>query len=150
MSPDDAAEDFARIYNKHSIEQGREFATTIYEQKVYVGKKFGIKRNYYYYSYLSPKRGRAKGVTPPRLWFAKWRKRRRVADAHTHGRYREGFEGEDELFTTQDLRGARDSGQPIYLATPMGKLIKYDPRTREKEELLDDLPYDQKHPWKKK
>ncbi len=146
-TPDEAAEDFARIFNKHSIEQGREFGTFIYERKAYVGSRFGIKRYHFHYSYVYPNRGGKGHVTPPTNWFGK---KKVVAYAHTHGKHMEGYEELHEKYSGKDYSLAKKNGKPSYLATPMGKLKKYDPRTGKEEELLDDLPYDPSHPWKKK
>jgi RHS repeat-associated protein len=137
-SPQDAAKDFARIYNKKSIAYNREFGAYIYRVNLDGGST--------YYTYDVPRMGTADGVNP----IDRSRKNRTaVADVHTHGMMMEQAPFFTD-FSDGDLDAYLDLGEGWegYLAVPDGKFLRAKVVRRGKElnvvsEVLSgDLPYD--------
>jgi len=72
-----------------------------------------------------------------------------VAVLHTHSAYNVNYKGDQ--FSSQDREVAREVSIPIYVATPGGMLLKYDPTSVYDLILFDDFPYDPNHPkWSEK
>lgn len=71
-----------------------------------------------------------------------------MAGGHTHGAYEEGYINDD--FSQADKNFAEIWEKPEYLATPIGYLKKYNPKTQEVTIVNKKLPYDKNHPDRKK
>ncbi|MBL4753100.1 MAG: DUF4329 domain-containing protein [Flavobacteriales bacterium] len=132
-SIDEAAIDFAKTYNDNSIANDKEYGTTIY--KVTSG-------NDTYFTYVQPAVGDAHSVTPSTRGLSgiSGSGYERVAAAHTHGAYQEGWGG--ERFSPADLEYSEKYEQDLYVATPSGKLKKYDPLDVFVSEVATDIPSD--------
>lgn len=72
--------------------------------------------------------------------------RKKVALLHTHGNYVEKYRAGNDNFSDTDKWAAKIFGVPYYVATPVGTLRKYDPRTDTDVLLFSDLPFDPNHP----
>ena len=167
---DEAARDFAEYINETSIEVDREYASYIYTKTVWETKTvtyynpnlFGnnlLSRfwNYIFgggisktvkkrvkvtkYTYVKPAKGTAHSSTIPINWFGM---HNQVALLHTHGAYSPGY-GND-VFSSTDKNLANRKNMPIYVATPLGTLRKYNPSNGTDIVLYDDLPFDPNHP----
>ena len=67
-----------------------------------------------------------------------------VALLHTHGAYSPGYR--NDVFSSTDKTLADRKNMPIYVATPLGTLRKYNPLNGTDIVLYDDLPFDPNHP----
>ena len=67
-----------------------------------------------------------------------------VAVLHTHSAY--NIDSAGDQFSPQDRDVARQLSIPIYVATPGGMLLKYDPSIVYDLILFDDIPHDPNHP----
>lgn len=67
-----------------------------------------------------------------------------LALLHTHGAYSSGYQNDDFSYSDRSL--ANKENMPIYVATPLGTLRKYDPSDKTNIVLFDDLPFDPNHP----
>lgn len=138
---DEAALDFANIYNPKSISDNKEYGTCIYkiEKKVYSTEQVYINvplyakiplplagivvRTEIYYSYVEPVIGDNDSVSPPGApWF-----KERVAVGHTHAAFDPKYDNEN--FSPADENYAESIKVPLYVATPGGVLKVYDPST---------------------
>jgi len=136
-SADDAAKDFAKLYNDNSIAGHKEIATCIVQIN---------KDGQTYYTYLKPNEGESDNSSPMGLGLSNEGDAKIVADAHTHGSYDPGdAEGNDE-FSEPDKEGNDNDKINGYLATPSGTLQKYDPTTKNVTTISTDLPSDPKDP----
>ena len=82
------------------------------------------------------------GANFPINWFGI---HNRVAFLHTHGAYNPGCE--NDKFSYRDKDYAHNNGMlPTYVATPIGKLLKYVPKTQKEYTLPDNIPFDPNHP----
>jgi RHS repeat-associated protein len=124
-----AAIDFARIYNKRSIQKNWEFGTNIYKTKL-------NGRTAYYYDRPRTDRASSSVDLPATLGFDKI-----VADIHTHSRMEEGADGYNE-HSPSDRRGNRRAKRPGYVAVPNGELRIYVPKTQQENTVATGLPHD--------
>ena len=131
-SPTKAALDFAKSYNAVSIEKNIEIGASIYTLT-------GDGKNFYAYS--QPNFSTEEdGVTIPDApgGFEV------VADIHTHSAY--SPEHDNDEFSPDDIEG-NVIGQTIgYVATPKGRLLKYDPESDKVTTVSKKIPFDPKHP----
>ena len=153
-SMDRAAIDFAKEYNPISIKENREYASYIYtkktkeKMKLYVDdsrKRKTVNITTIRYSYVKPARGAEASAIPPKNWFGL---KNRVAIVHTHAAYDSKYENDE--FSPADMNYAKKLNVPIYVATPNGKLLKYNPSTRMITTISKAIPFDKNHPDKKK
>ena len=156
---DAAAIDFAMNYNGKSIKENVEYATSIYAvnctKKVSVIVRyrwFGLSLSIWVsvykpvtrYTYTKVVRGTKDGVTPPNAPKGKvW-----VATAHTHGAFKKEYKS--DVFSSEDKRNATGRGVPSYLATPLGVLKKFTPPYGAITVISRDIPYDPKHPTRRR
>ena len=144
-NPDMAARDFGLYINNKSIndnkdnaadEKGREYGAYMYELEAY-GKKF--------YSYFEPIRGEKSSVSiyaPSE----KTDEMKIFAILHTHAGYSEKYS--NDIFSDTDKNYAKESqyGSILaYVATPLGILRKYDPKTEKDNVISEYMPYDSNH-----
>ena len=147
---DEAAIDFGNYINAKSIDEGIEYASYIYTKAVTVEKvsfkiiPFGRGYNSFSllwdvfmregiciiitkkittikYTYRDPKAGKKNSVSEPINWFGIHNK---VGLLHTHGASYGGSSG--DYFSITDTEYADKLGVPIYVATPLGTLRKYE------------------------
>ena len=93
------------------------------------------------YTYVKPSKGTAHSSIIPINWFGI---HNQVALLHTHGAYSPGY-GND-VFSSTDKNLANRKNMPIYVATPLGTLRKYNPSNGTDIVLYTDLAFDPKHP----
>ena len=170
---DEAARDFAEYINRTSIEDNREYASYIYTKTTWETKKvtyynpsafrkniFAQFFNYIFggkptksitirvkvtkYTYVSPSRGTNKSSIIPINWFGL---RNQVALLHTHAAYDSGYR--NDIFSQKDKDLAARRNMPIYVATPMGTLRRYDPSNGTDIVIFEDIPFDPNHPGRK-
>ena len=170
---DEAARDFAEYINRTSIEDNREYASYIYTKTTWETKKvtyynpnafrkniFAQFFNYIFggkptklitirvkvtkYAYVSPSRGTNDSSIIPINWFGL---RHQVALLHTHAAYDSGYQNDIFSQTDKDLAARRD--MPIYVATPIGTLRRYDPSNGTDIVIFEDIPFDPNHPGRK-
>jgi RHS repeat-associated protein len=134
---DDAAKDFAKLYNDNSIAGSKEIATYII--KITKGRET-------YYTYLKPNEGDPSSSTPMGLGLSNEGDATTVADAHTHGSYMPEYGKGNDEFSDPD-KDTNDNDNIIgYLATPSGTLQKYDPTTKNITTISTDIPSDPNDP----
>jgi len=152
---DAAAIDFTNYTNPSSIFQGREYSSYLYEKTIirinFMGFKYGIIPQFKIkttrkYSYTKPKKGKKGEKTilkyPPII--------NEKAILHTHGAYDEETGYGNDYFSIDDMKIADDIHKPIYVATPLGILRKYDPNAQFKHKIVSYcIPWDQNHPSRK-
>lgn len=63
---------------------------------------------------------------------------------HTHGAYDTDYDS--DRFSPGDKEAADFFGVPIYAATPIGNLLKYDPVLGNEMIISIDIPFDTLHP----
>ena len=126
-SAEEAAQDFARLYNGLSIASNKEYGTIFYRK----GDS---------YSYVNPTRGRASSVNLSACVFeARTKGYQIVSSGHTHGRLtdeygvkQEGFlepSNDDYIseFTDENYTPYKENPlDPAYVVVPNGDLLKYD------------------------
>ncbi len=156
---DEAARDFAVYINMKSIKENREYASAMYsvtvneayyvtveEKKKFLWwsfnthKKTRIDLPITYFTYTEPIRGEMNHVRVP---FPQ-NSEEHVAVLHTHSAY--NIDAAGDQFSPQDRDVARQLSIPIYVATPGGMLLKYDPSIVYDLILFDDIPHDPNHP----
>lgn len=157
-SIDEAARDMANYINTKSISENREYAGVIYSVKITVTKvsysthrflwwkwqtKVYTKITKIQYTYKEPKKGSAAGATVPNAPLFKKKK----AVFHTHAAYDPAYK--NDIFSPEDKSVADRLKIPMYVATPLGTLRKYDPSTGDDIELFNDIPFDPNHPGRK-
>lgn len=174
-TPDDAAEDFGRYINEKSIAEGREYSSYVYSVRVSetrtitiinpntfgknifsniwnclfnnsVTKTITVTITVTKYSYSKPMAGTIDNVIFPVILHHANVFRKKVALLHTHGNYVEKYRAGNDNFSDTDKWAAKIFGVPYYVATPVGTLRKYDPRTDTDVLLFSDLPFDPNHP----
>ena len=117
LTEEDAAKDFAKIYNPISIASDREYGTYIYSFDGIMKVKNGIRIGTFY-SYAVPVVGTSTSIEVSKLPYVYETK---VAIAHTHGKYKGDYSA--EKISPEDISATRAIGLPIiYLATPGGYL----------------------------
>ena len=92
------------------------------------------------YTYETISRGDNDGVTypsPPR-----WKNV--VAFVHTHAAYDSKYKNDE--FSPGDMNLAESYGVPMYVVTPLGLLLKYNPNKNSVKCLDYNMPYDKNHP----
>ncbi|MDR0910329.1 MAG: DUF4329 domain-containing protein [Spirochaetaceae bacterium] len=130
-TPDAAASDFGNNYNDNSINENREYWTTI------VPKNDG-------YTYMQPTTGDVSNITlptPPEGPDVA------VAGAHTHSAYDPKYDGNN--FSDTDKKTSEKYQKPFYLVTPNGSLKVYDPTTDTVTVINEEMPSDPKDPTQK-
>jgi len=143
-SADDAAHDFAKLYNPNAVKDNKEFATTIY--KVGEGKDA-------YYTYTPPVEGETATADPRKA--GSGLSYTDVASAHLHGAYSGNNPDlnqryKDNEFSGEDVDYAKGTNMPLYVGTPNGSLQKVD--TKGNINIVpnaNDIPSDQKDPTHK-
>lgn len=158
---DEAARDFAIYINAKSISDNREYAAAIYSVKTTV-KTYEtstkvhrflwrtwtstsiktIKTTKIQYTYKEPTKGSKAGASVPSAPLFK----KRTAIMHTHAAYDPNYL--NDMFSSADKSAADKLRIPIYVATPLGTLRKYDPATGYDIELFNDIPFDSNHPFR--
>jgi len=125
-----AANDFAKYYNGTSIVKGKEFGSAIYKNSdgtySYTVAKIGTNDETLINENLPA------GTT-------------REGAAHTHGKEEKGYDNNN--FSPEDKAAAESIGQNEYVATPSGKLLEYDVKTKKQIEpkgAAKDIPSDSK------
>ncbi|MFR1518741.1 MAG: DUF4329 domain-containing protein [Clostridia bacterium] len=93
------------------------------------------------YTYREPKKGTKSSSTIPTNWFGI---HNQVALLHTHAAYDSHYANDN--FSSTDKKLALQRGMPIYVATPLGTLRKYDPSKGTDIVLFDDILFDRNHP----
>jgi len=130
---DAAALDFALHYNDNSILEDVEYGAYIYK----------IRRNgETYYTYNIPTKSHtSQGVVIRRKGVPLFR--RILAMVHTHGA---GMRGRRDLneFSVLDKENSKRFGIPNYVATPSGRLLKYNPKLDKVYEISNVVPSDPK------
>ena len=164
-TPDEAAEDFARTYNKESINKKREYGSAIYKFSVTTvtprkTKKiidlwfftFSIPWTTYitktevYYSYTEPNIGQSESTVVPNFFTLNTV----VATVHTHANYDPKYDNENfSAGWFSDIGWSDFFGMNSYVVTPGGYLKKYTYRTRAITVLADDIPWDPNSPLRK-
>jgi RHS repeat-associated protein len=124
---DAAAANFGSIYNNDSIINNREYGASIY-------RKGGG------YAYTVPIKGEEASVLPSVLVF-----NRPIAFLHTHGGFDPRYES--NIFSSEDKKFSNLYGIPIYVATPNGSLLVYDPKTGIVLPVDYNMPSDRKEPY---
>ena len=151
-SPDEAAEDFGNCYNGDSINNSTEYGTYIYAIEKVEKKRikiFGIvlfewEVQNTYYTYCEPIKGNPKDITIPYQETVNGCSV--VAVAHTHGSY--SPEHLDEVFSGEDCYYSLTNQTVLYLVTPAGKLLRFNPFAEELEGVIicDDIVHDPASP----
>ena len=145
LTEEDAAKDFANIYNPVSIKNDVEYATFIYSftgmteinGKAVVGT---------YYTYGVPAKGTSDSANVALSSNINYNSATRVAIAHTHGRYKQEYK--NETFSGNDIGALKKTGvNRIYLATPGGYLKCFDANTSEAKRIAQ-VPFDKNSPDK--
>ena len=155
---DEAAKDFAEYINGTSIAENREYASYIYtvsiEETTYYTKSFSVfginvsitfiskVKVQTYYSYSEPLKGGKDNVIFPMIAYAFVPDK--VAVLHTHGSYLPDYD--NDKFSKADKWVSRFYNVPIYVATPLGTLRRYDPRTQTDILIDKNCPHDSNHP----
>jgi RHS repeat-associated protein len=132
---DDAAIQWAGVYNRKSIEANREYGSTIYKLTI-DGTTYVV--------YTEAKKGGKAGVTNDD---APTGTSTEVADIHSHGKYLPQYH--NNVFSPADKSGNDALKYPGYLSTPNGTLQKYDPATKTESTIKTDIPSDKKDPDRK-
>ena len=170
---DEAARDFAEYTNGISIVNNREYASYIYKKTVWTTKTitcynpnaFGknlFSRFFNYIfgggilktvririkvtkdTYVKPSKGSKDSSKIPINWFGI---HDQVALLHTHAAYDPSYM--NDVFSQTDKNLAERRGMPIYVATPLGTLRRYNPSDGTDIILFEDLPFDSNHPGRK-
>jgi RHS repeat-associated protein len=137
-TPEDAARDFAKLYNDNSIVNKKEYATYIVEVK---------KGSSAFYTYLKPNEGSEARSTPQGLGLSNEGDATTVARAHTHGNYDTKYLS--DIFSPDDIKNAQAQGVDSYVATPDGSLQKYDNSTKTINTIDTTIPSDPADPARK-
>ena len=126
-SADDASISWARQYLEDSINQDKEFGSTVFNLETPNGdSKF---------SYTNPNIGTEHGCTPS--FFEDNDK----IDSYIHSHGAEsGPDWDDEIFSGADIKFADKYKINGYLVTPSGAIKKYDTKTGEISTIFDILP----------
>jgi len=153
LSVDEAARDFALIYNSLSIKNNVEYASNIYLVKKIVGieatpiKFLGILLGHKYkiitksyYTYTVASKGTRKSSVPSPIP----KKTTLSGIVHTHSRYNGGSDVND--FSDADEWQAFYKKVPVYVATPNGSLKKYEKGYKKSITLFNDIPNDPNDP----
>ena len=127
-SPDEAAREWSKVHNNESKRLNRELATYIYKDSLdnhYVPPHYLIASESGFLLSDLNKIAERDGCSLGDI----------VAVAHTHGnddsRYETDFFSETEDDGNGDIPLSRQMGVPIFLITPNGNFMKYDPKTDE-------------------
>jgi hypothetical protein len=140
-SAEEAGKNFLEIYNEFSIQENREFSTTIYKYQDKDGKD--------QYSYNIPKRGSKAGSSSE--FKADKEGAVPVLGSHTHGAF-------DKKFNNNELSGGPDSKfpgdievseynkAPELVGTPQGSALIYDPKTKQTSAIKASIPSDPNDP----
>ncbi len=131
-SPTKAAKDFAMQFNPPSIADNVEYGATIYTMTM-AGKP--------YYTYSPPARSTEEDAVTPSAAPSGFRV---VADVHTHSAWSPQFD--NDHFSPADIADNTNQGIVGYVATPAGKLLKYDPATQTTTVVSKSIPFDKNHP----
>jgi hypothetical protein len=121
-----------KTYNDNSIVNKVEYASTLYE----VENRDGTIS----YSYSEP----SGGTTARSVRSGSGITRTDVGVLHTHGNYDPRFL--NNVFSPQDLQNGNHNGLQIYVATPNGSLLMYDPYQIQTTTIATDIPSDPKDP----
>ncbi|MBQ7387397.1 MAG: DUF4329 domain-containing protein [Clostridia bacterium] len=168
---DEAARDFAQYINAKSIAENREYASYMYTRTVtktisitYINYNLDnnpflrlwnlisgrsiittvtTKTKVTKYTYREPKQGTVDSSSPPINWFGIHKV---VGILHTHSAYDPAYA--NDIFSSNDKQIAERKGVPIYVATPLGTLRKYDPENDTDVILFNNIPFDPNHPWR--
>ena len=159
---DEAAKDFAVYINGQSIAENREYASCIYPVEVsdapplilFLLKLLGADKlvdamTETKYTYNEPLRGSQASIYVPPCWYLIHNV---VAVAHTHSAYSPSKNLSHEenmyyagIFSDQDKTYANMHAVPIYVATPIGIVRRYDPADGNDIVLFahwDGIPFD--------
>ena len=129
----EAALNFQCIYGTFSIQEGREYASSIYE---YTDKDGNTK-----YSYIVPRRGsKARSSSGP----VKKKHGKAVAGMHSHGAF--DVEYANDIISPQDFDYAEIMELPELVASPDGVLQEYNPDAQKVNLIGLDGPSDPNDP----
>jgi RHS repeat-associated protein len=130
---EEAALDFAMLYNDNSIKDNKEYGTKIY-------KVTEQKTGETYFTYNEPNiGGEASVIQYPNAM----QEGEVVARAHTHGAYSREYISDD--FSPTDKSNADRRGVNSYVSTPNGSLLKYDVKTKATTSVSTEIPSDENH-----
>lgn len=140
-SPLEAGKNFLEIYNEFSIQENREFSTTIYKYQDKDGKD--------QYSYNVPKRGTKAGSSSE--FKADKEGAVPVLGSHTHGAFDKEFKnnefsGGPDSKRPGDIEVSEDNKAPELLGTPQGSALIYDPKTKQSSAIKASIPSDPNDP----
>ena len=157
---DEAARDFAEYINANSIEENREYASYIYSKTriVIAFSHYETHRFLWFtwktpvytkvkktqYSYRKPNRGTNNSSAVPKNPFGWYNQ---VAILHTHAAFDPNYY--NDVFSETDINLAKRAEMPIYVATPLGTLRRYNPSNDSDIIIFDDIPFDPNHPGRK-
>lgn len=154
---DQAAYDFALLYNEKSINKNAEYGSAIYAVTKFetlcfdneAGGTIKFTSKMTYYSYTKPSIGHFNGVIPNLRVKGKL-----LSTIHTHGRYTPAYTTGNDDFSTgtfSDIWWADVTNLVIYMVNPKGELRKYTPGSNnfKGEIIVDNLWFDVNHPDKK-
>lgn len=130
-SKDDAANDFGKTYNDNSIDQKKEYGSSIYEVK---------KDGQIYFTYTEPNVGDEDSVTPS----SPGPTEQTVGKLHTHGAYDPKYDNNN--FSPKDIEVSESQNLEHYVVTPNGSLKKYDPNTNNPTTVNTNMPSDPNDP----
>lgn len=158
-SPIDAAMDFSMGYNKQSIDENKEFGSTIYmviEPYIKI-KKIGLQsiienEPNVYFTYNKPLTGSKDGVVPNLLSPIKpFTVVVPVATIHSHGSYLPSYGKGNDSFSGgkySDIWWSELSHLPSFMVNPKGELKLYNPHDNTTKVISIEMPYDSNHPDK--
>ncbi|MBQ3055518.1 MAG: DUF4329 domain-containing protein [Oscillospiraceae bacterium] len=121
---EDAAKDFAKIYNPISIKENAEYGAYIYCFYAFTEEKGKVIVKLRY-SYAEPVKGQEKSINTANFTPVDTEKHKIVAIIHTHGASDPNLSTEN--FSGDDIMATKQLGlNRVYLATPNGYLKVYD------------------------
>ena len=135
-TPEDAARDFALLYNDNSIKDKKEYGALIYRTNDAAGKD--------HYSYTVPNvSSEEDGVMPmPDISKSIFI----VAGVHTHSNYDKKYGKGNDQFSPADKNGSDFTGLNAYVSTPKGELLLYEPKNKKPRLIDSNIPSDINHP----
>ena len=134
----DAAKDFAMLYNDNSIKDKKEYGSVLYK----VNDPNGA-----YFTYTTPNvSSEDDGVVPAPDFSLK--NAEIVGAVHSHSNYDPKLGNGNNIPSPADKSGAELMKMDAYISTPKGELIKYDPQTKKTSVIDSNIPSDKNHPSK--
>lgn len=145
ITEEQAAIDFAKIYNPKSIKENAEYGAYIYSF-IGIAEIDGKAKITTFYSYGTPVKGEEKSISVASFSEVPYKDAKKIAIIHTHGRYSK--ECGDENFPGIDVDSTRIANlDRIYLATPGGYLKVINVKSLSVKKIAN-IPFDYKSPAK--